>query len=602
MIRIIKTHKILKGTLCIILAYLSSLAIAYIFNLGKSSSTDFYHMLNYGYNLIAVGVFIFGVWLLLRFINVEDKRLKVFSIIAGLSLSISTVWGAYALFINDIFISMQTTVVQIFLVIGLNILFTPLSVEIFRLIGKFSEWCDNQKEDKIYSKKNNVLYFLIVWLAIFAAYIPLFLAWWPGNFIYDAKYQLSEVINNIYKTHHPLLHTWLMGTAYKLGVEWGSASKGFQLYTLLQMLVLSSSFSYCLLYLRKRGMPRLFRVISFLWFALFPMHSIFSITSTKDVLFTAFFLYTVIYFCRYFLDKEKFHWYTYVGLVVFAVLSALFRNNEIHAVLIFGLAGIIMVKGLWQKGKLVLFLLAVYLLTSLSNQFLIEALNAREAYPYRETLSVPLQGLARVANYKGGELDELEYNEIVMYIPLGNIDSYSPFISDPVKGDANEELLKSNLFNFLKLWVKIGMQYPDEYIESFVSNTMGYWYVFPLNDYVTINLSLYHTLIGVGEEIEKLSFCDWANELYFDLFCVGNYRFTPVLGYSFRMAPYVWLIIFIFLWSVMKKDKKAILVMILPLAYLATCFLGPVATLRYMYNLIVCCPVYFYLCTKNFFT
>ena len=93
--------------------------------------------------------------------------------------------------------------------------------------------------------------------------MPVFLANWPGNFIYDAKYQLSEVVHNSYKTHHPLIHTWLMGTAYKLGVEWGNVSKGFQLYTLLQMLVLSSSFAYGLLYLRKRGMPRLFRVISF---------------------------------------------------------------------------------------------------------------------------------------------------------------------------------------------------------------------------------------------------------------------------------------------------------------------------------------------------
>ena len=556
-------------------------------------------MLNYGYNLIAIGVFIFGTWILLRYVTLECKRLKVFSIIAGLLLSISTVWGAYALFINDIFISAQTSILQIFLILGLNILFTPLSAEIFLLIDKFSTWCKEKKENKEYSKKNNLLYFLIVWMAIFAAYIPLFLACWPGNFIYDASYQLQEVIHNDYKTHHPLLHTWLMGTAYNLGVEWGNSSKGFQLYTLMQMLVLSSSFAYCLMYLRKRGMPRLFRVIAFLWFALFPMHTIFSITSTKDVLFAAFFLYTVIYFCRYFFDEEKFHWYTYVALIAFAVLSTLFRNNGIHAILVFGLIGIILTKGLRKRGKIVLILLAIYLFTSLSNQFLSETLNAREAKPYRESLSVPLQGLARVANYRGNELLEYQYNEICMYIPANKIDEYIPFISDKVKGDANEELLKDNLINFIKLWVKIGLEYPDEYIESFVSNTMGYWYVFPINDYVTINLSLYHTLIGAGEEIEKVNLCNWANELYFDLFCAGDYRFTPVLGYSFRMAPYVWFIIFTFLWSLMKKDKKTALVMALPIAYLLTCFLGPVATLRYMYNLVVCCPIYFYIVGKK---
>lgn len=80
---------------------------------------------------------------------------------------------------------------------------------------------------------------------------------------------------------------------------------------------------------------------------------------------------------------------------------------------------------------------------------------------------------------------------------------------------------------------------------------------------------------------------------------VENYRFTPVFGYSFRMAPYVWFIIFMFLRALMKKDKKAVLIMVLPLAYLATCFLGPVATLRYIYNLVVCCPLYFYVMREN---
>lgn len=595
----LRSHTILKNTLCMVLSFAASLAVTYIFNLGKKADEDLTWMLSYGYNLLAVGVFVLGVFLLSRFVMLENKRLKYCSVIVGSILSITTVWGAYALFINNIFISCETCLLQIALMLGLNLLFIPLCKEAFELMEKFGRWCKEKWEHKVYSKRNNLLYFLIVWAVIFAAYIPLFLSQWPGNFIYDAQYQLTEVITEAYKNHHPLLHTWLMGAAYRIGLQWGNPSKGFQLYTLLQMLILTSSFAYCLLYFRKKGMPKLFRVLSFLWFALFPMNSIFSITATKDVLFAAFFLYMVIFLFRYFLDGEKFRWYTYAALVAVSALSALFRNNEIYALLIFGLVAVLLVKGIWQKGKIVIFLAAVYLLTTLSNQFLFQVLHAYESCPYRETLSVPLQGLARVASYRGSELYEFEYNEICMYINESDIANYVPFISDGIKNNANEELLKNNLPNFVKLWLKVGLEYPDEYIESFVSNTMGFWYLLPMNDYVSMNLSLYHTLIGVGEEIEKANYCNWAGEIYNYLFYENNYRFIPVLGYSFRMAPYVWLIIFIFVWSIMKKNKKSALLLVLPLAYLFTCFCGPVAALRYIYNLIVCLPLFFVLFTEK---
>lgn len=599
MIQRIKENSIAKNVICVLLAYLASLAATYILNLGKDSANNMVYMLNYGYDILIIGIFALGIFVLSRFIQREDKRLKCFALIAGLLLSLSTVWGAYALFVNNIFISFGISVLQFFLILGLSLIMVPLAEEVFVLMEKFSKWYESKIVPERYTVKSNVIYFAIVWIIIFAAYIPLFLSWWPGNFIYDAKYQLNEVINNTYKTHHPLLHTWLMGTAYNLGVEWGNASKGFQLYTLLQMLILSSSFAYCLLYLRKKGAPKVMRVLSLLWFALFPMHSIFSITATKDVLFAAFFLYTVIFFCRFFLDKEEFHWYTYIGLVIFATLSALLRNNAIYAIVLFCIVGIVCVKGLKQKGKVLVIMVATYVLTTLSNQMLMNGLNAIEAQPYRESLSMPLQCMARVASYKGEELEDALYEEICMYIRAEDISAYNPFISDPVKNYANEELLENNTGNFLKLWLKLGISYPDEYVESIVSNTLGYWYTFPMYDYVTMDLSLYHTLIGEGQEIEKVSYCDWANELYFNLFCVQNYKLVPVLGYSFRIAPYIWFVVFTLLWAWLKKNKRALLIMVLPVAYFATCLLGPVAALRYVYCLIVCCPIYFYVIAQK---
>jgi len=595
---IIKENKVIKNVVAFILSYLSTEAFAYVVKLGKSD-TELFSMLDYGTNILYVFVFALGVFLISRYIMLEDKKIKVVSFIFGMIISVLSVWGAYSLFINDIFISKKEIVIQIILIGGLNLVFTPVVAEVFLLMQKFDKWCECKKENKSYSKKNNFLYFLIVWIAIFLCYMPVFLANWPGNFVYDASYQLWEVISDSYKTHHPLIHTWLMGTAYKLGVEWGSASKGFQIYTLLQMLILSSSFSYCLLYLRKRGMPRVFRVIAFLWFVIFPMHSIFSITATKDVLFAAFFMYSIIFFLRYFYDKEKFHWYTYVAMIVFNVLAALFRNNEIYALVVFGIIAVIMVKGLKEKGKIAIIIFSIYVLTTLCNTLMVHGLNAYPGAKNRESLSVPLQGLARVASYRGNELYEYEYNEVVMYIREQDISNYVPFSSDNIKNEANESLLETNKINFIKLWMKIGSQYPDEYIESIVANTMGYWYLLPMKDYVTTNLSLYHTLLGVEYELEKISYCSWASDIYNYYFYAGNYKYSPLLSYSFRLAPYIWFIILTLVWSLIRKDRKAFLIMLFPFLYFGTCILGPTVAIRYVYCLIVCCPLYFYMIRKE---
>ncbi|MBQ8038318.1 MAG: hypothetical protein IJ274_00340, partial [Lachnospiraceae bacterium] len=449
--------------------------------------------------------------------------------------------------------------------------------------------------DMSVSAKRPGIYFLCVWAIIFVSYIPLFLANWPGNFVFDAKYQMTNVLTESYSTHHPLLHTWLMGAAYKIGMKLGNVSAGFQFYTLLQMLVLSASFAYALWYLYKKKVYRGIRIAALLWFALFPMNPLFAISATKDVLCAAFFIISLIYYIRWFYDKENMKWYSYVGMILSSVLLALFRNNALYAVMLFAFICFFAVKGLKNKTKIVIVFLAVYLLSDLSGTGLINALNAHEPDTYRETLSVPLQGLARVAAYRRGDLPDELYNEICNYIREEDIVKYNPYISDPVKNEANENLLRENIGNFFKLWLKVGVQFPDEYFESLVTNTMGYWYPLNMGGYVTMDVSLYHTLIGMGEEIQKADYCPVVGEVYNPLFYEGDYKYTPVLGYLFRLAVYVWFFIYAFLWSVYRKDKDGFLLICLPVVYLLSCMAGPVVAIRYVYSIIVCIPVFIYL-------
>lgn len=48
-------------------------------------------------------------------------------------------------------------------------------------------------------------------LFILACYVPMFGVAFPGSFAYDVPYQLRQVVTGAYSTHHPLLHTLLLG-------------------------------------------------------------------------------------------------------------------------------------------------------------------------------------------------------------------------------------------------------------------------------------------------------------------------------------------------------------------------------------------------------
>lgn len=584
--------------LIVLLSYLSVLSLARVISLNGDGAV-YFGGTYFGYNLTAVLYFAVTIRLLYRFTLLTDRRLKAVSAVGGILLGLAVVYGGYAHYANNIFISVPESLLQPFLAMGISVCTTPACAVILQLPSRFEHWNTGRRTRpdgrlQTFLAAHPRYYFLLAWSILMLSYLPLFLCQWPGNFVFDAKYQLSEVVYDSYSTHHPLLHTLLMGGAYRLGLRMGNPSAGYQLYTLLQMLVLTGVFAYLLLYLYKRKAPACIRICTFLWFALFPMHGLFAISATKDVLFAAFFLWHSIFLYRLLVDREPFGPYSYVGTVISGVLMVLLRNNARYALCAAGLILLLSLKPLASRLRILLLLAAVLLLSSLCNRGLIASTHAHSSDTNREMMSVPLQCMARVASYRGGELDAALYEELCLYVPPEDIPRYNPYISDPVKGSANEELLGSNKVNLFKLWLKIGLQFPDEYLESIITNTMGYWY--PLNQgrYVSADIALYHTLIGVEHEITKHDYFPLAGRLYNYFFYLDTYRSTPVLGYLFRNAPYVWLLILTLLWSIWKKHYRLLLWGMLPLMYLGTCFLGPMAALRYIYCLIVCTPLLLY--------
>lgn len=593
-----------KRGLAAILAYAFLLSLNHIILLWPGGYAG-YGVNLFGFNIWAVILYIFSCRLLYRLFQRNNKRLHFVSLGIGFLLSLAIVYGSYAHHVNDIFSSTQTTLLQFALVFGFLFITMPLSEEILLLLDRLPAWYSRNTESsdsclERFFAKTKIPYFFWVWLFIFLSYIPIFLGWWPGNFVYDAPFQMSEVIYGTYQTHHPLLHTLLMGWAYNLGRSCGDASSGYQLYTLIQMLILSGAFAYCANYLHKKRMPKCFRIGVILWFAWFPLHAIFSISSTKDIMFSAFFLCLIVFMVRLLYDKECFKWYSYMGLIINGILCVLMRNNALYSILAGGVIILIFQKEKWQaRVRIVLLLLAIVIGSNAINTGLIAATDATDTDSYRESLSVPLQCLARVASYRNEDLASELYDEICMYIREEDIEKYNPYLADHVKYLANEDLLRENFVNFVKLWIKVGLQFPDEYIESIVTNTMGYWYPLDMGTYVMKPMEFYHKLIYISDDIEKRALWPAAFRLYNDLFWSGKYFETPILGYTFRLDGWIWFFHYFLAWCIYRKDRYAGLMGAIPFMYLGTCYLGPVPILRYIYCLIVIIPLLLYMVTTH---
>ncbi len=595
-----KYKKIIRLTAILVLSYLNVWALNYL-NGFFAFNEMWTGTLSVAYNYISVVVFVIGAFLLDKFIKSTEKRLKVVSAIAGVLLGAASVCGAYLLYVNDLFIGLPESAGQLLLIIGMSSVITAGVYCFFSWFDKLSAPVEPGSTEH---KLCDIAYFLIVAAIIFAAYIPVFLVNWPGNTNCDYYAQLRDVIDDTWSTHHPMLHTWLMGAPYKLGVRIGNVGKGFQLYTLLQMAVQAGAFAYLALYMRRRKARTVLRVITIIFAALFPINQIMSITSTKDVYFSAFFLVFMILLEMYISQRGRLTVSQFAGLFVSGVLACLFRNNMVYALLVAGvIIALLLPREKKEKGircflakiKILAALAAIFATYIGANALMMKVFNAEDVDSCREKSSLFFQCMARVDQYRPGEMNPADRECLCFYIPEENLSLYNPYNADPLKNDAYESRLKADMKTFLKVWAKVGVKFPGEYIEAALTNTLGYWYPFSSAKYtVVLDVSTYPIPLGREPEINRKDYLEgtFISDMFYRYYGQKATQEIPVLGFFMRPVAYVWLVILMILWAIYKKDRNLFMLSIVPLMYMGTLLFGPLVALRYIYNLCMCAPLF----------
>lgn len=518
-----------------------------------------------------------------RFFKLGDMRIKRWFGSLGFLFATAQVLG-YRLQVAN-----RTGVDGLLLCLGIGACLAPALGYGFILLSEFINRI--QKAGQFTLKLTHGRVFWISFVVILICWVPVFLAYYPGLFAYDVNRQISEVISGQLTNQNPLLHTLYLGGMYLLGGALGDFNIGIALSVILQMIFMAGVFAWLLRYLTILNSPRALCLITLFWFALFPVHSILAISCTKDILFCGMLLLFVIHFhrmiCTPTLLKEV-KWVTEASSLI--VLMCLLRNNALFGVFMCIPLSLFVIPRKFRLRLVALFLGSLILNTAVLQG--LKAITHAGGMNTVELVSIPSQQMARVYNLYRDEYPPSV--EIEAYLPTAAY--YSPYTADAVKTFA-EIKQPGQLWGFIKLWGKVGLQYPIEYLDAFLLTMQGYWW---LDD--TAHARIYgeglesrqgylltDTKEGFG--VNHISLLLPLETLYEKLFSANEYQSIPILSLLFSPGLYLWLAAFALIRAMINKQRAIAVICGFLFCYMIPLWFGACALIRYAYPFIVCAPL-----------
>lgn len=442
-----------------------------------------------------------------------------------------------------------------------------------------------QKWEALTPRKQKLFLFCFFLLCFF----PVFLAVYPGFFVYDAQDELVQMQTRNFTTHHPLPHVILLGgIILSVNKITGSYNAGIAAYTLFQMILMSGIFTYVIYYMKKRGIRRITRMVTAIYFAFFPVILMFTLCSAKDGIFTGALLLLLLSILDLTEKKEKF--YNRLRNPIILWISALvmisFRHNGMYAFLVMVPFLIIYMKGCRKKtGILLGAIFASYLLLTIGLSGILGA----EASKKQEMLTVPIQQLARTYKYSKETLTKDQTEALYEIIPPKALANYTPKVSDGVKLFFDNEAYLSQPGKYIKLWLELLIKHPFTYLNAWFMTSYGFWYPDTIIDVYRGSSVFTHTYKDssfFGYEVEqpgvRESKIPWLDECYRKMSLEIAQQKIPVISMLFSPGFLFWLYAFTAGYAYYRKKNYLLLPFLLLLLIWLTVILGPTYLPRYV--------------------
>lgn len=430
--------------------------------------------------------------------------------------------------------------------------------------------------------------FFILWGILLLAWLPAYLALFPGTFGYDVPEQMQQFFGEMPLTaHHPVLHTWLVGIFLQAGnLLFHSYQAGFAVFSLLQGMTAAGSIVCSLLFLKRRGIPLFLLLAGLAGCALNPILQILSFNATKDILFGAFFLYFMTAFLSCLEEGSGFGGKGLNGtsgcgrgLILSGVLMCLLRNQGIYIILALILFCILfrVRKGLIGRLGIVLAAAECFFL------FVSQGLEIPSG-DSREMLCVPMQQLAIVwQNRENADITPWQVEAVEELVEQEALYQYMPECADPVKSGFRTDVLRRDPMKYLGLYLAVGRQNPSLYGNALQALTLPY-----------LDGSLYR----VPETTMEFTFPGaniWGIRRHsllpgYEAWLQGVVS-DPLWVFLLQPGLAIYLLVILAGAAIAHKSSRLFLGILPGVLFLGTILLGSGALLRYLYPLMLAVPL-----------
>lgn len=417
--------------------------------------------------------------------------------------------------------------------------------------NKLTLICWKKRNEKLVNP--TVCFWVSFILLVLSRVIVLYFSQYPGELTSDSITQVIQTKSGIYTNHHPFYHTMVIKLFMDLGMMlFNDINAAVATYSFFQILSTAFCFSFAVSTITRMGLPIESIIMIMMFFLLMPYHIMYAFTMWKDVMFGCFvlLLVTSIFRCMNNIGNNIIN---YIMLFISGIGTCLFRSNGFFAFIILT----VLFWVLFGKKEIRIFLMFVVMILicfTLKHPVL-KALKVAQPDTI-ESLSIPAQQIARVV-YEGYELTESETILLRQVMDIDQIpDTYNAHISDPIKAlvrtTGNQQLIEDNKFEYIKLYIMLGLKYPFAYARGWIDETRGYWnagyeYWIWSNDVHEDNA------FGIKRITNSDSFNRRLNE-YLWLF-----RNVEILKLFLCIGLFIWVDIYMLIISLLRKDREGIL-------------------------------------------
>lgn len=465
---------------------------------------------------------------------------------------------------------------------GYSILFYEIMTLLFSVLNSRSF---RSEQEHFFTHRG----FWKAFLILLCVYIPFVVLSYPGNLCWDVIGQIEQVITDSgYSTHHPLVHTLIVGGFVQLGkVLFHSYEAGLFLYTLLQAALLAAALAATIAVLAKRGAKLSLLLTMLLLYCVTPVYTNVASTALKDVPFCAFVIGYVICLSLLaenpkLLKKAKF-------TAIFILLQIgviLLRNNGLYVVFLSGIGCFLFLFKKYENRDRIRCLLSAFAGSILISRILLLVLvQIFHATPggKGEMLSIPFQQTARYLQLYKEELGTEEKAAIEAVLGDVNLiaESYNPKISDPVKALFDKEATGAAILNYGKAWAQGFFKHPAVYVDGFLVHIYG-WFTPSVSNSIRYEVEY--------DLIRQDGLFPGANKVL-----IFFYRFVnriSVLGILENIGFAVWALFFLASFQRQKKQRFGALAQLplwvsLLICMASPCFFGHP---RYAFPILFCLP------------